>query len=128
MKKILVILVAGALMVSFTACNKNTQKTEEAAAPATEVVVEEAIVETPVVAEPTPAEALKAFQEFAKEYGESFNNMMKDPQKFQKLAGQLQQKLADMERYKVDLTDKQIKEYDKALKIITDVNSGGSKK
>ena len=127
MKKILVILMAGVLMVSFTACNKNAKQTEEVAAPATEVV-EEVIVETPVVAEPTPAEALKAFQEYAKEYGEAFNNMMKDPQKFQKLASQLQQKLADMERYKVDLTPKQIKDYEKALKIITDVNSGGSKK
>ncbi|GHT77931.1 hypothetical protein AGMMS50262_20040 [Bacteroidia bacterium] len=125
MKKIFFVLLTGALLVSFSACNKAKQ-TEEVAPQAT-VTEEVKAPETPAVAEPTPAEALKAFQDFAKEYGESFNNMMKDPTKFQKLAGQLQQKLADIERYKVNLTPQQVKDYEKALKIITDVNSGGKK-
>jgi hypothetical protein len=129
MKKISMILFAAALMVSFAACN-GTKKAEEAPAVVEEtVVVEETpAVETPAVAEPTPAEALKAFQDFAKEYGEAFNNITKDPQKYTKLSGQYQQKIADMERVKVDLTPKQVKDYEKALKIIADVNSGGSKK
>ncbi|GHT46997.1 hypothetical protein FACS189440_06290 [Bacteroidia bacterium] len=126
MKKISMILFAAVLMIAFAACN-GTKKTEEVA------IVEEAVVETPApetpaYVEPTPAEALKAFQDFAKEYGEAFNNITKDPQKYSKLAGQVQQKVADLERIKVDLTPQQVKDYEKALKIITDVSSGGSKK
>ena len=71
---------------------------------------------------------LKDFQAFAKEYGEAFNNIAKDPQKYTKLAGQVQLKVADMERLKVDLTPAQLKDYEKALKIILDVGSGGTKK
>jgi hypothetical protein len=125
MKKIFFILFAVVLMVSFTACN-GAKKTEEAAPPTEEVVEEVKAPETPVV-EPTPAEALKAFQQFAKEYGEAFNNITKDPQKYTKLASQVQEKVADMERVKINLSAKEVKEYEKALKIITDVSSGGKK-
>ena len=124
MKKISMILFVTTLLLSFTAC-KGDKKTTEA----TDEVVETTVVEeTPVVAEPTPAEALKDFQTFAKEYGEAFNNMSKDPQKYMKLAGQVQGKVADMARYQVDFTSNQKKDFDKAMKIINDVNSGGTKK
>ncbi|MDR2682422.1 MAG: hypothetical protein LBB64_00955 [Dysgonamonadaceae bacterium] len=126
MKKISMILFATLLLVSFSAC-KGDKKAEEAVQePATEIVAPP-VEEAPAIV-PTPAEALKAFQAFAKEYGEAFNNLTKDPQKFQKLAGEVQQKIADMERLRVDLTPAQVKDYEKALKIITDVNSGGTKR
>lgn len=124
MKKISMILFATLLLASFSAC-KGDKKAEEAVQ-ATEVVAPP-VEEAPAIV-PTPAEALKAFQAFAKEYGEAFNNLTKDPQKFQKLAGEVQQKIADMERLRVDLTPAQVKDYEKALKIITDVNSGGTKR
>jgi hypothetical protein len=126
MKKISIILFVMTLLLSFTAC-KNDKKAEKATETNNEVV-ETPVVETPVVAELTPAEALKAFQAFAKEYGEAFNNKLSDPQKYMKLAGQMQEKVADMNRYQVDFTPAQKKEFDKAMKIIRDVSSGGTKK
>jgi hypothetical protein len=129
MRKIAMTLFAAVLMVSFAACDGAKKTDDTAQAVETEVVEEQAPAPEAVVpVEPTPAEALKAFQNFAKEYGEAFNNMTKDPQKYMKLAGQMQQQVADMERIKVDLSPKQVKDYEKALKIIKDVSSGGSKK
>jgi hypothetical protein len=128
MKKMSMILFATVLMVSFAACQgdkKAEQTTVEE--PATEVVAA-AVEETPATPALTPGETLKAFQAFAKEYGEAFNNLTKDPQKFQKLAAEISQKIAEVEQVKADLTPAQIKAYEKALKIITDVNSGGTKK
>ena len=128
MKKISMIFFVTVLLLSFTAC-KGDKKAEEGQAETTTEVVEEPVAEeTPVVAEPTPAEALKAFVAYAKEYGEAFNNLSKDPQKYQKLAGELQLKVADINRYKIDFTPAQQKEYEKAMKIISDVSSGGTKK
>jgi hypothetical protein len=128
MKKTPMILFAALLLVSFAAC-KGDKKIESAVEePATELLATPAAEEAPAVAEITPAEALKAFQAYAKEYGESFNNLTKDPQKFQKLSTEYTQKIADMERIKADLTPAQVKSYEKALKIITDVNSGGTRK
>jgi hypothetical protein len=127
MKKISIFLFTAVLMISFAACN-GAKKTDAPAeviesAPVEEVKAPEA---TPVV-ELTPAEALKAFQDFAKEYAEANNNISKDPQKFMKLAGQAQQKVADIERLKIDFNAKQLKEYQKAIEIITKVNQGGKK-
>jgi uncharacterized lipoprotein YehR (DUF1307 family) len=127
MKKIFMILFAAVLTVSFAACN-GAKKADSEKSGETEVVTEVSAPEAPVLVEPTPAEALKTFKEFAKEYGEAFNNITKDPGKYTKLAGQVQEKVADMERLRVDLTPAQVKDYEKALKIITDVNSGGTKK
>jgi hypothetical protein len=127
MKKISMILFAAVLMVSFAACN-GAKKTDPAEPVETEFVTEVSTPEMPVPVELTPAEALKAFQEFAKEYGEAFNNITKDPGKYMALAGQVQEKVADTERLRADFTPAQVKDYEKALKIITDVNSGGSKK
>jgi hypothetical protein len=127
MKQISMILFAAFLMVAFAACKKaqTTEATTET--PAVEAVVPEEPAK-PAYVEPTPAEALKAFQAFAKEYGDAFNNITKDPGKYSKLVGQYQQKVADMERIKLDLTPAQLKDYEKALKIIKDVNSSGVKK
>jgi len=126
MKKISMILFVTALLLSFTAC-KADKKAAETTETTTEVV-EVVVPEAPPVVELTPAQALKDFQAFATEYGEAYNNMIKDPQKFQKLAGQVQLKVADMARYQVDFTAAQKKKYDEAMKIIRDVNSGGTKK
>ena len=123
MKKIFMTLFAAVLMVSFAACGGG-KKAEEAVEIIETEVVEEAPV-APAYVEPTPAEALKAFEEFAKEFGEAYNNITRDPQKYTRLAGQVQGKVADMERLKVDLTPAQLKTYERALKIITDVVSGG---
>ena len=129
MKKISMILFVTALLLSFTAC-KGDKKTVETTETPTEVV-ETPVVETPPpppVVTLTPAQALKDFQAFAKEYAEANNNKMKDLQKYQKLAGQVQGKVADMARYQVDFTAAQKKEFEKAMQIIRDVNSVGPKK
>ena len=127
MKKISMILFVTVLLLSFTVC-KVDKKAEEATETTTEVVEAPVAEETPAVPELSPAEALKAFVAFAKEYGDAFNNMMKDPQKYQKLAGELQLKVADMAKYQANFTQAQKKEYEKAMKIISDVSSGGTKK
>ena len=128
MKKISMILFVTTLLLSFTACKGDKKAKEGVTETTTEVVETPVAEETPVVAEPTPAEALKAFVAYAKEYGEAFNNLSKDPQKYSKLAGQVQAKVADMARYQVDFTPAQMKEFEKAMKIIRDVSSGGTKK
>ena len=123
MKKISMILFAAVLFVSFAACSGGSKKE----APVEEKKEE---VQAPAQApktEVTPEQAVKAFTEYAKEYAEAYNNIAKEPAKFQKLASQMQQKVADMERLKVDFTAKQLKTYEKALELITEVNSGGKK-
>jgi hypothetical protein len=121
MKKIFLMLTVTALTISFVACNGTKKAEDPANVPATETVQQEEQSEATLV-EPTPSEALKAFQAFAKEYGEAFNNIMKDPQKYTQLASLVQGKVADMERIKTQLTVKELKDYEKALKIITDVS------
>ncbi|GHT20470.1 hypothetical protein AGMMS4957_07480 [Bacteroidia bacterium] len=118
------ILILAALTVSLAACNKS-KSTE--AVPVNVVTVEEVVPEpeTPAV---DPAVALKEFKAFAKSYGEAFNNITKNPGNYSKLAGQVQSKVAEIEAIKENFTPAQLKEYDKALKIIKDVNSGGTKK
>jgi septal ring factor EnvC (AmiA/AmiB activator) len=124
MKKISMILFVTALLLSFTAC-KGEKKAEEVVVPETPaaVVAEEA----PPVVELTPAQALKAFTAFAKEYAEANNNKLNDVQKFQKLANQVTEKIAEMSKVKDKLTPAQVKEYEKAIQIIRDVNSPGKK-
>jgi hypothetical protein len=121
MKKISLIIFVAALMVSFAACNGSKKETapEETATPPVE---QAKAPEAPPVADPTPEEAIKAFAAFAKEYAEAFNNITKDPSKFSKLGGQVQGKVADMERLKVGFNAKQIKEYEKAKELLTQVN------
>lgn len=124
MKRNVLFLFATALFVSFAACSGGSKKTEqqEKAVEAVETVTE---TPEPTYVAPTPEEALKAFEAYAKEYAEAFNNMLKDPQKFQKLAGQSQEKVADMERLKIDFTPAQLKKYEAARDIVNKINSGG---
>jgi septal ring factor EnvC (AmiA/AmiB activator) len=128
MKHIPMFLFAAVLMVSFAACQGGKKAEEAVETPAVEAVEVAVVEEVPAAPALSPAETLKAFQAFAKEYGEAFNNLTKDPQKFQKLASEITQKVTEMELVKAELTPAQLKAYEKALKIITDVNSGGTKK
>ena len=119
MKKILMILCVTTLLLPFSACKGG--KKAAATEPATEVVEAPVIEEAPPVVELTPAEALKAFSAFAKEFVEAYNDKLKDPQKYMKLAGQVQEKVADMNRYQANFTATQKKEFDKAMKLIREV-------
>ncbi|MDR1682831.1 MAG: hypothetical protein LBS25_05545 [Candidatus Symbiothrix sp.] len=134
MKKIATILFAAGIMTAFTACQQAKKAEEKVETTATEAVEEvkaevQAAVETPA-AEPEikPADALKAFQAFAKEYAEAYNNIAKNPVKYTQLAGQYRQKIADVEKVKDKFTPAQVKAFEKSLQIIKDVNSGGTKK
>ena len=125
MKKTSMILFAAALFISFAACSGGSKKSDGTVEEVVETIVDEIAAPQEDYVVPTPAEALKAFSDYAKEYAESFNNITKDPAKFQKLASQMQQKVADMERLKIDFNAKQLKEYEKAMELVTKVNSGG---
>ncbi|MDR0546269.1 MAG: hypothetical protein LBG77_01570 [Dysgonamonadaceae bacterium] len=129
MNKIAMILFAAAITVAFVACQQ-TKKAEEAVETAATEAVEEvaAAVETPAEPEVKPAEALKQFQAFAKEYADAYNNIAKNPVKYTQLAGQYKDKIAEVEKVKDKFTPAQVKAYEKALQIIKDVNSGGTKK
>jgi len=127
-------LFIAAITVSFAACSggKKAETPAEKASPETEItavdsIVGEAEITVKTVEEENPAEALKAFEKFAKDYAEAFNNLAKDPVKFQKLSQQLQEKYADMERLKVKFDKKQSEAYAKAVELITTVNKGGKK-
>ena len=135
MKKINVFLVTAILMIAFTACS-GAKKND---APANEPVKTEAVATTDksepqlVIVEDTPAavpakspaEMLKSFQEYAKAYGEAFNNISKDPKKYSELAGQSKKRVDEMESIKSELNKKQAEDYKKALEIVLKVNRGG---
>ncbi|GHT13916.1 hypothetical protein FACS189426_19510 [Bacteroidia bacterium] len=124
MKKIFILLFTAALMVSFAACNGAKKEAAPAEIIESEVVEEVVLPETPAV-QLTPAEVLKDFQAFVKEYAEAYNNVAKDPQKFQTLAGQLKQKLTDIESIASSFNAKQTKEYQKARELVIQVNKRG---
>ncbi|MDR1632137.1 MAG: hypothetical protein LBR97_04565 [Dysgonamonadaceae bacterium] len=124
MKKICMIIFTAALFTAFAACS-GTKKEENKVKEATETVEEvkqEVTEEVPAV---KPDEALKAFQAYVKEYAESFNNITKDPAKFSKLAGQLQDKVNEMEKIKASFNKKQLTDYQKARDLINEVNNVG---
>jgi hypothetical protein len=123
MKRISLFIFAAALMISFVACSgsKKEEKATEVIESPAEVKAPEVV--TPPTKDPTPEEAIKAFQAFAKEYVDAFNNITKDPQKFTKLGSQTQEKVADMERLKINFNAKQLKEYEKAKDLIFQVNT-----
>jgi ABC-type glycerol-3-phosphate transport system substrate-binding protein len=124
MRKTCLILFASALMFSFTACN-NAKKTEESAPAAETTVTTETTPPQEEVAPPvvkTPEEALKDFEAYVKEYAEANNNKLKDIQKYQTLAMRSQQEVADMERLKIDFNKKQLARYEKAKKLIEEIN------
>jgi uncharacterized lipoprotein YehR (DUF1307 family) len=120
MRKTCLILFASALVFSFTACN-NVKKVEEnvSVTETTEVAPQEEVA--PPAAK-TPEEALKDFEAYVKEYAEANNNKLKDIQKYQTLAMRSQQEVADMERLKIDFNKKQLTRYEKAKKLIEEIN------
>jgi len=128
MKKICMIIFSVALLASFAACSQ-TKKDENKEAEAVEIAVTEAVeeVKEEVAPEVKPDEAIKAFKAFAKEYGDAFNNITKDPTKFMTLAGQLNDQLAVMDKIKSNFSKKQQADFDAAMKIINEVNAAGQK-
>jgi len=125
MKKIGMILFALVLFVSFSACNGGSKKAEQEEVVEETIVVVDEVVPQEEVVEKTPAEVLKAFSEFAKEYAEAFNGLPKTITKYQELAKQSQEMIAEVSRAKDGFNAKQLKEYEKALELISNVNKGG---
>jgi len=126
MKKISVFLFTAILMIAFTACNG--AKKNEAPAATTPVKSDSvANVVSSEAAAPTqnPADLLKDFQGYVKAYGEAYNNISKDPQKYMTLAGQSQKRVADMDQIKNQLNAAQLQEYQKARDLIVKINKGG---
>lgn len=124
MKKISLLLMAAVVMIGLSACNKEKSAPANEA-PATEeavVVVEEEVVEEIVPAK-SPAELLKEFETYVKDYADAFNNLTKDPAKYSKLAAQSTQWAKDMAAVKDQLTDKEKKKYEKLLQSLKDINS-----
>ncbi|GAP72005.1 hypothetical protein SAMD00024442_21_56 [Candidatus Symbiothrix dinenymphae] len=137
------ILLVAAVAMSLAACNKTKKadsaseccakdtttaccaKKDTAACCAKKDSIACAKAEAPAV---VPAVALKEFKALAKSYGEAFNNISKNPKKFQELAVQVQTKAAEIASISDQLKPAQLKEYEKALKLIAEVNAGGTKK
>jgi cell shape-determining protein MreC len=111
MKKIILFLFAAALAVSFSACS-NSKKEEKAPEVKQETPAKPQEAVAPV--EKTPEEIVADFKKFVKDYEEALTNKATDAEKLSKLAGQMQQKIADLERLKIDFSDKLVKEYDEA--------------
>jgi len=130
MKKNFLYLVTIVSVIVFTACSGSTKSDTPAKEPVKVDTVKTVAAPEPVAPTPTltPAEMLKSFQDYAKAYGEAFNNIAKSPQKYSELAGQSQKRVNDMEQIKSQLTKKQLQDYQKALDIILKVNSVGKKK
>ena len=129
MKKISMIIFCVALLTSFAACSQSKKEESEV-----KEGVESVVTEVPAVVEEVteevapvvkPADALKDFQAFAKEYAEAFNNISKDYPKFKKLADQSVEKVAAMDKIKSQLTPNQQKAYQTARDIVVKVNNGG---
>lgn len=120
MKKIVLFLFAVALAVSFSACS-NSKKEEKASEVKKEAPAKPQEVAAPV--EKTPEEIVEEFKKFVKDYEEAFNNKANDAEKFSKLAGQVQQKIADLERLKIDFSDKLVKEYDEAKSALSKITT-----
>ncbi|MDR1610314.1 MAG: hypothetical protein LBS08_02250 [Candidatus Symbiothrix sp.] len=132
MKKICMIIFSAALIALFAACsqakkdeNKVKEAVESVAKEATEAIEEVKQELKEEISTVKPDEALKAFQAYVKDYAEAFNNITKDPAKFSKLAGQLQDKVAEIEKIKSTFTKKQLEEYQKTRDLINKVNNAG---
>jgi predicted flap endonuclease-1-like 5' DNA nuclease len=125
MKKISAFLFTIVLVISFTACGGE----KKAKAPAEESVnsatVEVATEPEPVAPSLSPAEMLKNFQTYAKEYREAFNGLPRTVTKYSQLAAQSQKNVTEMEKIKGGLNARQQQDYQQALEIVIKVNRGG---
>ena len=131
MKKICMVIFSVALLASFTACSGTKKEENTVKEKAVETVAPDttkAVVEAAAVPEVKPDEAIKAFKAFAKEYGDAFNNIGKDPVKFSALANKLNDQLAVINKIKPSFSKKQLADFEAAMKIINDVNAAGKKK
>ncbi|MDL2222613.1 hypothetical protein LJB98_00765 [Bacteroidales bacterium OttesenSCG-928-M11] len=122
MKKNLLVLLAAIVLVGLSACSKEKAVETEKTTDQVEVVVED-VVEEEVAPTKTPAELLKEFDAYVKEYADAFNNITKDPVKYSKLAAQSQQWVKDMAAVKDQLTEKELKSYERVMENLKKVNS-----
>jgi hypothetical protein len=126
MKKIFIILIAAISVIAISACSGSKKSETSAQEPANnepvETVVAPAEPEAPAL---SPAEMLKNFQDYAREYGEAFNNLSRNPRRFSELSGQSQKRVAEMEAIKDQLNARQQQDYQRAFDLIVRVNSGG---
>ena len=125
MKKISTFIFAVVLVIALTACNGGKKAAAPTEEPVKIEVVEEVVAPEPAAPALSPAEMLKNFQAYAKEYGEAFNNISRNPRKYTELSSQSQKKVAEMEQIKSQLNARQLQDYQKALDIIVNVNKGG---
>lgn len=125
MKKISVFFITAILMIAFTACNGAKKSETPAPQPVKSDSIPKVVVSEPAAPTLSPADMLKNFQAFAKNYGDAFNNITKDPQKYINLSKQYKQKVDEMEQIKSQLNPTQLQAYQKALAIIIKVNKGG---
>jgi len=125
MKKIFPFLFVVIFTTVLMACT-GTKKTEAPAeAPVKSDSVANVVTSDSVAPTKSPADMLKDFQNYVKAYGEAYNNIAKDPQKFTDLAGQSQKWVANMEQIKDQLTTAQQQDYQKARDLIIKINKGG---
>ncbi|MDR1561963.1 MAG: hypothetical protein LBS54_02590 [Dysgonamonadaceae bacterium] len=123
MKTLISYLFAAVLIASLAACSGGKKDSNVAAEPAASEVSPAPVADIPQAED--PAKALKAFEEYAKEFAAAHNNVLKDPQKYQNLARQAQEKIADLERLKVNFDKKEEDAYKKSLEIVMKVLKGG---
>ncbi len=127
MRKIVTILFAGILMMSFAACggNKKEEKTEPAPA-ATEVKAESAAEVVDV------EKSLKDFESYVERYVETIKKMragdVSVAGEYSKLSQQKQKFETDMTRYAADFDAAQKKRLDDARKKLTDAVKALSEK
>jgi hypothetical protein len=120
MKKIVLFLFTAALAVSFYSCS-NAKKEEKAPEVKQEAPAKPQEVAAP--AEKTPEEIVGEFKKFVTDYEEAFAKKATDSETFNKLAEQAQQKVADLERLKIDFSEKLVKEYDEAKSALAKITA-----
>ena len=127
MKKITVLLVSAIFVIAFTSCSGAKKNDASANEPVKTEAAETVNAPEPQPEAPalSPAEMLKSFQEYAKAYGDAFNNISKDLKKYSELAGQSKNRIEEMEKIKTKLNKKQAEDYQKALELVLKVNRGG---
>ncbi|MDR3062089.1 MAG: hypothetical protein LBU57_08265 [Dysgonamonadaceae bacterium] len=117
MKKFVTLLFAGALMISFAACNGGKKEETKEVTPETEL--QAAPAETV-----DPEKALKDFESYVERYVEVIKKMKNGDTsiagEYSKLTQQKQQLDADMVRYEIDFDAAQKKRLEDARTKLTD--------